>query len=210
MCIDSTSNVKSVSFVKPEVLSPAGGWPQLRAAVSNGADAVYFGLQEGFNARARASNFPIEELTEVVNYLHDRGVRGYLVVNVLVFDEEMEKLETLIRRIAASGIDALIMQDVGAVDHIRKIAPNLPVHGSTQMSITDAFGTKFVRRLGISRVVLGRELSVEEIQDVHEKVSAYIPVFCWPASLTSLPLVPHCFPRATVSRSRRSSTGRSA
>ena len=100
---------------KPEVLSPAGGWPQLKAAVSNGADACYFGLQEGFNARARASNFAIDELADVMHYLHERGCKGYLVVNILVFDEEMSRLEPLIRRIAAAGVDALIMQDLGAV-----------------------------------------------------------------------------------------------
>ena len=153
--------------VKPEVLSPAGGWPQLKAAVANGADACYFGLQEGFNARARASNFAIDELPEVMTYLHQRGCKGYLVVNILVFDEEMARLEPLVRRIAAAGVDALIMQDMGAVELVRTVAPNLPVHGSTQMSITDAPGARFAAdRLGIDRVVVGRELSVEEIAAV--------------------------------------------
>jgi U32 family peptidase len=82
----------------------------LKAAVVNGADAVYFGLQDGFNARARASNFPIDELVDVMNYLHDRSVKGYLVVNVLVFDEEVERLKGLIPKIALAGVDALIMQ----------------------------------------------------------------------------------------------------
>ena len=152
---------------KPEVLSPAGGWPQLKAAVANGADACYFGLQEGFNARARASNFAIDELPEVMTDLHQRGCKGYLVVNILVFDEEMARLEPLVRRIAAAGVDALIMQDMGAVELVRTVAPNLPVHGSTQMSITDAPGARFAAdRLGIDRVVVGRELSVEEIAAV--------------------------------------------
>ena len=151
---------------KPEVLSPAGGWPQLKAAVSNGADACYFGLQEGFNARARASNFAIDELSDVMKYLHERGCKGYLVVNILVFDEEMARLEPLIRRVAAAGVDALIMQDMGAVEFVRQIAPNLPVHGSTQMTITDANGALFTQRLGVERVVVGRELSIEEIASV--------------------------------------------
>ena len=88
----SSSSSSSIYGTKPEVLAPAGGWPQLRAAVANGADACYFGLQEGFNARARASNFAIDELAEVMTYLHERGMKGYLVINILVFDEEMGKV----------------------------------------------------------------------------------------------------------------------
>lgn len=95
---------------KPEVLSPAGGWAQLRSAVANGADAVYFGLKEGFNARARASNFDIDELEIVMNYLHDAGVKGYLVVNILVFEKELTRLQSLIQKISKAGVDALIMQ----------------------------------------------------------------------------------------------------
>lgn len=162
---------------KPEVLSPAGGWPQLRAAVANGANACYFGLQEGFNARARASNFAIEELATVMEFLHERGVKGYLVINILVFDEEMEKLETLVRRVASAGVDALIMQDLGAVEFVRTIAPNLPIHGSTQMTITDANGARFTKRLGVERVVVGRELSVEEIASVGKGSNVEIEAF---------------------------------
>ena len=108
-------------ITKPEILAPAGGWPQLRAAVANGADAVYFGLQEGFNARARASNFPVDELADVMRYLHERGAKGYLVINVLVFDEEMEKLEEVVRKVAAAGVDALIMQDIGKRGFLRRL-----------------------------------------------------------------------------------------
>ena len=162
---------------KPEVLSPAGGWPQLRAAVANGANACYFGLQEGFNARARASNFGIDELATVMEFLHERGVKGYLVINILVFDEEMEKLEKLVRRVAAAGVDALIMQDLGAVEFVRAIAPNLPIHGSTQMTITDANGARFTKRLGVERVVVGRELSVDEIASVGKGSNVEIEAF---------------------------------
>ena len=97
---------------KPEILAPAGGWPQLRAAVQNGADAVYFGLSE-FNARARASNFdPDDELPEVMAYLHTHGVLGYAVLNVLVFDTELDALEAMVRKIAKAGVDAVIVQDL--------------------------------------------------------------------------------------------------
>jgi len=117
----SLTHPTSIYGTKPEVLAPAGGWPQLRAAVANGADACYFGLQEGFNARARASNFAIDELADVMAYLHERGMKGYLVINILVFDEEMSKLEPLVRQIALAGVDALIMQDMGAAALVHAI-----------------------------------------------------------------------------------------
>jgi collagenase-like PrtC family protease len=151
---------------KPEVLSPAGGWPQLKAAVENGADACYFGLQSGLNARARAANFAPEELEEVADYLHARGVKGYLALNVLVFDEELAEFESAVRRAAAAGVDALIVQDVGAQEVARRVAPGLPVHASTQMTITAPEGARFAASRGAKRVVVGRELSVREIAQV--------------------------------------------
>ena len=163
---------------KPEVLAPAGGWPQLKAAIANGADAVYFGLQEGFNARARASNFAIDEVPELMAYLHERGCKGYTVVNVLVFDEEMQRLEDVIKKLAKAGVDALIMQDIGAAKFARTVAPNLPVHGSTQMTITDANGAIFAeKRLGLDRVVVGRELSIAEIDSVSSNSGTEVEAF---------------------------------
>ena len=162
---------------KPEVLSPAGGWDQMKAAVESGADAVYFGLQQGFNARARASNFDIETLPDIMTYLHTYGVKGYVVVNVLVFDEEVEALKGLILRMAEAGVDALIVQDLGAVKLARQIAPNLPIHGSTQMSITDGKGVLFTQELGVERVVLGRELSLAEIGSIVRDTEAEVEVF---------------------------------
>lgn len=107
-----------------------------------------------------------------MNYLHDFGRKGYLVINVLVFDEELESLENLVRKIAKAGVDALICQDHGAISLIRAIAPNLPIHGSTQLSITDANGAQFVHdTLDIDRVVVGRELSIEEISKISNKAS---------------------------------------
>lgn len=132
---------------RPEVLAPAGGWPQLRAAVENGADAVYFGVST-FNARARAANFSAEELPAVMAYLHERGAKGYLVLNVLVFDGELTAVAQLSQRAAAAGVDALIVQDVGVVELVRAVAPGLPVHGSTQMTITSAEGAAFAAEVG--------------------------------------------------------------
>lgn len=168
---------RDLRLYKPEVLAPAGGWPQVKAAVANGADAVYFGLQEGFNARARASNFPLHEVPQLMSYLHERGLKGYTVVNILVFDEELSKLEEVVKQLAAAGVDALIMQDVGAAAFVRRVCPSLPVHGSTQMSITDAHGATFAEGLGVDRVVVGRELSIEEITSVSRGSGAEVEAF---------------------------------
>ncbi|GIL91502.1 hypothetical protein Vretifemale_19091 [Volvox reticuliferus] len=155
---------------KPEVLAPVGGWPQLRAAVENGADAVYFGLED-FNARARAANFSVTELPDVMSYLHARGVKGFVTLNVLVFDEELSAVEEQIRAMAMAGVDAVIVQDWGVVELMRRVAPGLPVHGSTQMSVTSAEGAAWVSELGVERVVVARELSVREIAKVCNGVS---------------------------------------
>ena len=105
-----------------------------------------------------------------MTYLHDRGMKGYLTINILIFDNELSQFEKIIKQVTKAGVDALIVQDIGAVNYIRKIAPNLPIHGSTQMSITDSHGSLFARTLGIDRVVVGRELSIKEIKSIHNKL----------------------------------------
>jgi len=163
--------------MKPELLAPAGGRAQLEAAVWAGADAVYFGLDSGLNARARALSFGEQELAATMDFLHERGVRGYLTLNTLVFDEELARSEQLIRSSAQAGVDALIVQDIGLVRLARAVAPALPIHGSTQMSITDAAGVAFARQLGVSRVVIGRELSIDEISRVVAESPVEIEAF---------------------------------
>ena len=135
----------------------------MEAAVWAGADAVYFGLDQGLNARVRATSFQLDALLATMDYLHERGVRGYLTLNTLVFDEELAQAEQLIRAAAVAGVDALIVQDIGLAQLARRVAPKLPIHGSTQMSITDAAGVAFAAQLGCKRVVLGRELSIDDI-----------------------------------------------
>lgn len=159
----------------PELMSPAGGWPQLRAAVEAGADAVYFGL-DSFSARAKVG-FALEELPEVLDALHERGTSGFVTFNTLVFDNELEKACRMIEAIARAGADAIIVQDIGIARLARKIAPELPVHGSTQMSITSAQGCEFARQMGCSRVVLGRELTLAEIARIREGTSVELEVF---------------------------------
>src|SRR5579859_4648706 len=125
---------------KLEIMSPAGYWPQLRAAVEAGADAVYFGLKH-FSARAKVG-FSLDELPEVMTTLRRRGVRGYVTFNTLVFEHELDAAAATIAELARVGVDALIVQDYGIVRLAREIAPDLELHASTQMSITDAEGVK--------------------------------------------------------------------
>ncbi|MBD2423214.1 U32 family peptidase [Cyanobium sp. FACHB-13342] len=146
----------------PELLAPAGTWEALRAAVANGADAVYFGV-EAFNARMRAANFRRSELPELMGWLHQRGVKGFLTVNVLVFTEELTEAAGLIQAAAEAGVDALIVQDIGLARLARELAPELAIHGSTQMSITSAAGVAQAADLGCERVVLARELTLTDL-----------------------------------------------
>ncbi len=161
----------------PELLAPAGDWDCLRAAVENGADAVYFGLQGGFNARARAANFALESLPEVMDYLHRRGARGYVTLNTLVFSGELAELEATIRALAAAGVDAALVQDIGATLLIKAIAPALVIHASTQMTLTSSESIDAARRWDIERVVLARELSIEEISRIHRETEMPLEVF---------------------------------
>ena len=123
--------------MRPELLAPAGDWQAMRAAVAAGADAVYFGVQ-AFNARQRAENFRIEDLPELMDWLHSREVRGFLTFNVLVFSDELERAADLLIAAERAGVDALIVQDVGLCSLARTLVPSLALHGSTQMSITSA------------------------------------------------------------------------
>src|SRR3954447_1380104 len=136
----------SLSF-KPELLAPAGDWEAMRAAVANGADAVYFGLSN-FNARARAHNFTLEELPEVMHFLHARNVKGFVTLNTLIFSDELESVSEFVKAVARAGADAVIVQDLGLVRLIKRIAPALAVHASTQMTLTEPRGIDFVTKLG--------------------------------------------------------------
>ena len=146
----------------PELLSPAGDWECARAAVENGADAIYFGL-ERFNARMRAHNFADADLPGLMEFLHRRGVKGYVTFNTLVFENEMAEAEEHLRAMIAAGVDAVIVQDVGITRLIRALSPDFPIHASTQMTITSAAGVEFARDLGCNLAVLARECSIKEI-----------------------------------------------
>ncbi len=148
---------------KPEVLAPAGEWDCAKAAVENGADAIFFGVGR-FNARVRAHNFEEADLPSLMSYLHGRGVKGYVTFNTLIFPEELAEAARVLRTIIASGVDAAIVQDAGICRMIRRISPDFPIHASTQMTVTSAAGVDYARELGASLAVLGREVSIPEIQ----------------------------------------------
>jgi U32 family peptidase len=160
-----------------ELLAPAGDWDCVRAAIENGADAVYFGLDVGFNARARAANFPLEDLPRLMQMLHLRGLKGYATLNVLVFSSELAEFARVIEAVAAAGVDAVLVQDVGAARLIREICPDLPLHGSTQMTLTSAESIALAEALGMERVVVARELSIDEILAIRKQTSMPLEVF---------------------------------
>jgi putative protease len=160
-----------------ELLAPAGDRLCITAAVENGADAVYFGLECGFNARARAANLHVDSLPEVMAFLHERGVRGYVTLNTLVFPSELKAIEQHIVRITEAGVDAVLVQDLGLVRLLRLVSPDLAVHASTQMTLTSAECIGAAEGLGIERVVLARELSIPEIRRIHSQTAAELEVF---------------------------------
>lgn len=159
-----------------ELLSPAGSLAILKAAANAGADAVY-GAGGKFGARAYADNFTEEELLEAIDYLHLRGKRFYLTVNTLLKDPEVQELQEYLNPLYEAGLDGVIVQDLGALRYIRNHFPDLPIHASTQMTVTGAYGAKLMLEKGCSRIVLARELSLEEISHIYRETGAEIECF---------------------------------
>ncbi|WP_438348903.1 DUF3656 domain-containing U32 family peptidase [Paenibacillus sp. FA6] len=159
-----------------ELLAPAGDWDCMRAAVANGADAVFFGVEK-FNARARANNFRMMELPEVMAFLHSYGVKGFLTFNILVFENELEDARELIDACVDAGVDAVIVQDLGLVKMIREISPDFPIHGSTQMTITSPEAVEFTKPWDLERVVLGRENNLKQIKKIGDQAKLPMEVF---------------------------------
>ena len=168
-----------------ELLSPAGRWEAMTAAVQNGADAVYLGCGR-FNARRGAENFTEEQLPQAVAYCHLRGVKVYLTVNTLLSDRELNQAEELLRLASRCGVDGVIVQDWGLAALARRVVPDLPLHGSTQMTVHSLAGVEEAARLGMRCVVLGRELSGADIRYICKRSPIAIEVFahgalcmCW-------------------------------
>ncbi|MCX6625854.1 MAG: U32 family peptidase, partial [Acidobacteria bacterium] len=156
-------------------MSPAGYWPQMHAAIEAGADAVYFGLTH-FTARAKVG-FTLGELPEVMRTLHQRGVKGYVTFNSLIFDSELADAARGVARIAEAGTDAIIVQDLGMVRLARRVVPELEIHGSTQMSLTNAEGIRLAQSFGVSRVVLARELSLDQVRAIRAQTDCELELF---------------------------------
>ncbi len=159
-----------------EILAPAGNEQSLIAAVRSGADAVYLGTG-AFNARRNADNFRDNSLSEAVNYCHGRGVKVYVTLNTLIRDEELPAFLTAAREVAAAGPDGVIVQDMAVVRVLQEICPDLPLVGSTQMSVHNAAGVKALEDMGFARVVLARELTLEEIRAIRQQTRAELEVF---------------------------------
>ncbi len=159
-----------------ELLAPAGSMTALRAAVQNGANAVYLGCGT-YNARQGAQNFTFQELTEAVKYCHVRGVAVHLTLNTLVSDRETQEVTELIRHAANSGVDSFIVQDLGVLQLCRQIAPQIPLHGSTQMTVHSLPGVQLCAAWGFSRVVISRELTREQIAYICANSPIEIEVF---------------------------------
>ncbi len=179
-CVGETRDPPSGTDHTPrmtELLAPAGDAAALDAALAAGADAVYFGLDEGFNARARAANFTLAALPEVCARIHRAGARAYLTLNTLVFEGELPRVESILRVVAAAGVDALIVQDPAVALLARAVCPDLELHASTQMTICNPDAARFAMALGVTRVVVPRELSIAEIRRFKAEAEVELEVF---------------------------------
>lgn len=163
-------------MTKVELLAPVGDWNCLKAAVQNGADAVYFGVEQ-FNARMYAANFNVEDMKQVIEYCKLRNVKTNLTLNTLIKNDELNDAINLAKTAYRFGIDAIIVQDLGLAKFLIKHIPDLPIHASTQMSIHNLEGVKALQNLGFKRVVLSRELSADEIEYICKNSQIEIEAF---------------------------------
>jgi U32 family peptidase len=163
---------------RPEILAPAGNREMMKAAVENGADAVYFGVEE-FNARLRANNFRTADLPEIMAWLHERGVKGYITLNTLVFSAELDDAALLLQACSAAGVDAVLVQDLGVARLASQLVPDLPIHASTQMTLTCAESIAAAQELDLKleRVVAPREASIKELTHITRDTDREIEVF---------------------------------
>jgi len=169
--VNERERIESLNRIKRntiELLAPAGNCDCIRAAVANGADAVYFGI-ENYNARVRAENFHIDELPEIMAYLHKYHVQGYVTLNILIFEKEMNEASKIVEACIDAGVDGLIVQDMGLVKMIRDISPDFPIHGSTQMTVTSSEAVEFLKPYNLEVIVLGRENNLKQIRMIADQ-----------------------------------------
>lgn len=163
-------------FIMLELLSPVGDFECLKAAVQNGADSVYFG-SDTFSARAFAKNFNEENLKKAIHYAKIRGIKTYLTLNTLIKNKELDDAISLAKTVYENGIDAIIVQDLGLATLLIKLFPDLPIHASTQMTVHNLNGAIKLQELGFKRVVLARELSINEIDYISKNANIEIECF---------------------------------
>ena len=161
---------------KIELLSPVGNMESFYAAIQNGADALYLG-GKFFNARSRANNFSVEEIEYIVRYAHVRGVKVYVTVNILISDKELERAIDFLNDLYLVNVDGVIIQDIGLASIVKQIFPKLNIHASTQMTVYNLQGIKFLKDLGFSRAVLARETSLEEAKEIIDNSDIEIEIF---------------------------------
>lgn len=162
--------------MKPELLAPAGDLEKLKAAVLYGADAVYLGGRH-FGLRAGAGNFGEEEMAEGVRFAHAEGARVYVTVNIFAHNRDLETLPGYLESIRAAGVDGVIVSDPGVVELVKRLHPDLPIHLSTQANTTNWAAARFWEEQGVARIVLARELSLDEIKEIRERVGVELEIF---------------------------------
>ncbi|MCX8147630.1 MAG: U32 family peptidase, partial [Candidatus Woesearchaeota archaeon] len=171
---------------KPELLSPVFDLVSLRAAISAGADAVYFGLK-GLNMRITAKNFELGQLKNIVKICHENNVKAYLTLNTIIYDEDMKKLEAMIKEAKKAKVDAVICWDPAVIMQARKITKGkIPLHISTQASVSNSEAARFYKKLGAKRIILARELNLKQIKDIKNKVNIEIECFVHGAMCVSM------------------------
>ena len=162
---------------KIELLAPAGDLNRLKVAIEYGADAVYLGGEQ-YSLRSAAVNFTMDEIKEGIEYAHERGKKVYIALNIIPHNKDIDVMESFVKEIHALGADAVIVSDLGVMEVIKAVAPGLEIHISTQASVTNYRTVDMYKKLGASRVVLARELTLEEITEIHEKTDCELEVFC--------------------------------
>ena len=159
-----------------ELLAPAGNMEALKAAIANGCDAVYLGMQK-FGARAYSDNFNIESLKEAIQYAHLRNVKIYVTMNTIVFEDEIDDMKAQLDALNDIGADGIIVQDLAVFDYVTENFEDMEVHCSTQMGIDDLEGTLLCKELGSDRVVLARETAIEEVKEIRKATGIPLEVF---------------------------------
>ncbi len=172
-----------IKLKKPELLAPIQDYTSLTAAIENGADAVFFGIK-GFNMRAGAKNFTDKDLPKIVKIAQKAGIKTYLAINTIIYEEELKKIETILRKVKTAKIDAIICWDIAIIQLAKKLG--LEIHISTQASIANSEAAEFYRKIGATRVVLARECSLEQIKKIKAKTKAEIEIFIHGAMCVSM------------------------